>query len=227
MFDKTLEIIAPHTCCGCGQVGSLLCEHCINDIISEPYTFCITCLKPVAIDNLCRNCHKDTSWENAWVVGARKDAVKRLIDLYKFEHAMAADITLANLLSLRLPYLPSDTIVTYIPATATHTRQRGYSTMERVATKLAQVRGLSVGKIIERKKDIVQRGAGRALRLQQQYEALAVRKTDHKGPILLIDDVCTTGGTLRAATQRLKEFYNQPIYVAVIARQPLDDLSDL
>lgn len=227
MFDKILEIVAPHTCCGCGQVGSILCEHCINDIISEPFPFCLVCFGPVAIDNLCRTCRKNTLLENAWVVGARKDALRQLIDLYKFERSVAADTVLAALLARRLPSLPEDMIVTYIPTTAVHIRQRGYDTMERVAFELAKTKGLHVVPLIDRKIDIVQKGAGRKQRLEQQYEALSARITDGFGSILLIDDVCTTGGTVRAAVKRLKEAYNQPVYVAVIARQPLDDTSDL
>jgi len=222
MFDKLLGVIAPHTCCACQVVGSLLCEHCKNDIISEPYDYCMVCLRPVAADNMCKSCRTNTQWDNAWVVGSRDGALKALIDLYKFERAMAADEVLSSLLDARLPLLPVDTIITYIPATASHGRQRGYDTMERVANRLARTRGLEVGKLIERKKDIVQRGASRKERLTRQYEALAVVKINHKGPILLIDDIYTTGGTLNAATRRLREVYRQPIFVAVIARQPLD-----
>ena len=76
--------------------------------------------------------------------------------------------------------------------------------MQRIALKVAAAQGLNVKKLVERQKHVVQRDADRQHRLSQQYGALAVHKTDHTGPILLIDDIYTTGGILRAATQRLK-----------------------
>lgn len=227
MFDSVLKLLAPHICCSCGYVGAILCEHCRNDIVSEPYDSCVECGTLLAASNLCANCRKKNPWEDVWVAAYRAGAVRTLVDLYKFERLQDADEALADLLSKRLPLLPADTVVTYVPGIASHRRQRGYETMERIARQFAKKRNLSAQILLRRTRDIEQRGSKRKQRLIQQYEALEAIPISLTSPILLIDDIYTTGGTLRAAARRLKNEYGQPVYVAVIARQPLDDTSDL
>lgn len=150
----------------------------------------------------------------------RDGAVKALIDLYKFERVMAADVALAALLTARLPDLPASTVCTFVPASAAHRRQRGYDHMQRVVKKVAQKKSVQYAPLLRRRHDVNQRGHTRAERLRRQDGAFMAQQRDVTGPIVLIDDIYTTGGTLRAATKALREVYDQPIFVAVIARQP-------
>lgn len=219
MFDSLLALVAPHSCCGCGHVGAILCEHCREDITIDSSTQCIVCERP-ATQACCRRCAASLPWSGLWCAGQRRDTLKTAIDLYKFERVRAADTALADLLHRTIPQVPADTMVTYVPITSAHRRQRGYDHMARVAARLATQRQLSSGVLLRRTRDVVQRGATRRDRLTRQDGAFAAVPTLHAGPILLIDDIYTTGATLRAATAALREHYKQPIYAAVIARQP-------
>lgn len=168
------------------------------------------------------------SIDDCWVVGDRRDNLKRLIDMYKFEDAYEASMILAQLLDSRLPHLPQETIISYVPDIASHRRQRGHDHMATIARSLARQRQLVVQPTLTRLKHRAQHGLGRTARRQNQQDAFAVsQKVDLSRPILLLDDIYTTGATLRSATTTLKQAGVKTVYTAIIARQPIDQSFDL
>ena len=49
------NLLAPHTCCGCNIVGTLLCDNCKNDIIRDPLYRCLECGQPT-LSGQCQTC---------------------------------------------------------------------------------------------------------------------------------------------------------------------------
>lgn len=226
MIDRLIGLLAPHICCSCGQENALLCENCYFDIIDEPFSQCIVCVQPTVGSNLCRVCRTNTDIEDAWVVGARTDALKELIDLYKFERVHEGSQVAGRLLDARIPQLSEDTIVCYIPDIPSHRRQRGYDHVRRIAESFASRRGMTVTSLLSRKTYHSQRGLTRDQRMKRQQDAFVVRQANVK-QCLLIDDIYTTGATLRAGVDALHRAGVERVYVGIIARQPLDDHTDL
>jgi ComF family protein len=149
--------------------------------------------------------------------------LQSLIDAYKFENTCAAYGSLADLLHARLPDLPANTIVVPIPTISSHIRQRGYDHTLLIARSLAKRRGFVVTPLLRRQTDTKQRDATRRQREQQAEAAFYIQgAVDETRPYLLIDDIATTGATLRHAARKLKEAGAGTIWVAAIARQPLD-----
>ncbi len=221
MLDRLLDTIAPHICCSCGVENGLLCQYCQYDIVSERFECCVVCLKPTANSSLCSSCHKTVRYDDGWVVGWRRDSLRQLIDLYKFERAVAASDILAVLLHHTLPQFPTETIVTYIPTISSHRRQRGYDHMKCVAEKFAQRRRLQSSDLLDRRTSLPQRGSTKKDRLTRQSGAFEVR-SEVGSPVLILDDIYTTGGTITAGVQALRSVSSQPIFVGIIARQPID-----
>lgn len=228
MLDNILTIIAPHHCCSCQQTGSLLCISCIYNIAQEHASTCTNCGKP-SVDGVCGECGKKVAYQKGWCVGARDEALKELIDRYKFRNAKAAHKPLATLLHQTLPVLPNTTVVTYIPTIGRHIRTRGYDHARLVAKTFARQRKLSLKPILRRQTASVQRNAPSA-REREKQAAAAFRcshRLDKGTPYLIIDDVMTTGATLRSAAKCLHQAGAEQIYIAAIARQPLDSARDL
>lgn len=129
---------------------------------------------------------------------------------------------LASLLDSALPILPSNTVVTYVPTIAKHKRIRGYDHMKLIAKQFARTRKLSVEDLIDRKTNTVQHLANKRQRQIQAEEAYSCSEVlDSKTPYLVLDDIVTTGSTIKAATHVLERAGAQEIWVAAIARQPL------
>lgn len=226
MIDKLLAFVAPHSCCGCGEVGSELCEGCRYNIISEGFAGCVGCLRPTRGDNLCANC-TDLKAEAVWCVGLRQAELKALLDTYKFTSVRSASRPLAQLLDAVLPPLPEGIVVTVVPSASAHSRERGFDHLERIGRELAELRGVPFLPLLRRKTGGTQHFKTKKERLdaaREAYELLATRVPDK---VLLVDDILTTGATMRVALNLLSDAGVETLYGAIIARQPLDESSDL
>lgn len=221
MIDIVLQFIAPHHCCECDKIGTLLCEDCKYNITTERESWCLVCRRP-AIDNwLCGLCK--APYDKAWAVGVRKGGLQRLIGLYKFERTIEARRPLAELLDKVLPVLPVETIIIPVPTTQSRIRERGYDHMLLIARTLAKRRGLQYKQLIRRKANTKQRQASARKRLSQARDAFIVSGgVDPAVPYLVIDDVMTTGATAKYTTKVLKDAGANHVWLAVIARQTLD-----
>jgi len=221
MLDDILSIIAPHHCCGCDEIGSLLCSNCKYNITSELKMVCIACGRPTGSTWLCGKCQ--VPYEKAWVVGERDGPLQRLVGLYKFQRARAAYKSLGDLLLDILPELPAETVVVPIPTTPGRIRERGYDHMLLVARYVAKIRGLKCHRLIRRQTNTKQRQATASKRDLQAKNAFFVPgKIDPDIPYLIVDDVVTTGATIKYASQALRDAGAKHVWVAVVARQTLD-----
>jgi ComF family protein len=220
MIDKLLSIVAPHHCSGCGKSGSLLCEDCKYNIIYETKDVCFVCQRPCGTVGLCNTCN--VPYSRAWCVGERKDALQRLIGLYKFERTKSAYLVLADLLALTLPDLPDDIVVVPVPTVLSHIRQRGYDHTLLFVKRFAKIKQLKLSRVLIRATNTTQRHTSASRRKSQAEQAFTVnQRLDKNTTYLLIDDVATTGATLRYAAEALKNAGAGDVWVAAIAHQIL------
>lgn len=217
-----MSFIAPHYCSGCGRIGSPLCDNCKYDIIDELKSVCLLCHKPCGEAGVCNTCK--VTCERAWCVGERAGILQRLVGLYKFERMRSAHKALGNLLIDKLPELPGDTIIVPVPTVASHIRERGYDHLALIAKYVAKHGGrLAYRPVLYRQTHTKQRQATAKQRELQAKSAFGVREAlDSEPTYLLIDDVVTTGSTIKYAAKALRSAGAKHIWVAVIARQTLD-----
>ena len=222
MIDQILAYVAPHPCSGCALSGTLLCDNCKYDIASEPFSACAACGKGLAgTHGICSRC--TVPYQRAWCVADRREALERLIDKYKFYNTRAAHVPLSDLLHAHLPELPENTVIVPIPTVSSHVRQRGYDHMLLVARRLARLRKLPISTTLARATSTKQFGSGRAQRIAQAKLAFRCdRPLDPTRVYLLLDDVITTGSTMRYAARTLQGAGAQSVWIASISRQPMD-----
>ncbi len=221
MIDTLLSLVAPHHCCGCNKIGSLLCPNCKYNITSETKSVCLACERPSFGAGVCNTCK--VPYDRAWFVGERKDVLQRLVGLYKFERTKSAYRDLAVLLDDTLPQLPASTVIVPVPTVPAHVRERGYDHTLLLARRLGRVRKLPVTRLLVRSTNTMQRHATAAARGFQAKSAFKlVGNVDKNINYLLIDDVVTTGATVRYAAKVLKDAGAGQVWVAVLARQTLD-----
>ena len=221
MIDTALALLAPHYCSDCRQIGTTLCDNSKYDIISEHLSICIACKKPASERGIRWSCH--LSYDRAWMIARRQDVLETVIDLYKFEHVMAAYNRLCSMLDDVLPILPKETIVIAVPTISSHKRERGYDHCLLVARDFARRRGLTLSKVLRLASSATQRGASATVRKKQAAQAFTVPGTVQPDvPYLLVDDIVTTGATLEYTTRVLKAAGASQVWVATIAYQALD-----
>lgn len=226
MLDRLLSGIAPHSCCSCGYLGSILCESCKNDIESEPFSDCLICLKPTSSDNLCTLCKNATGFAGAWCLSTRDKQLKALLGRYKFDSAVQAANVCVELLDRYLPLLPSSLTVVPVPTAPSHQRVRGFDHTALIAKRFARLRRLPYQNALAKSASHTQHFKSRAERLRTAADSLSVSKNAPES-VLLFDDIYTTGATVQACSRKLYSAGTQQVFLAILARQTLDDPYDL
>jgi ComF family protein len=122
----------------------------------------------------------------------------------------------------KIPNLDSSTIVCHIPTATSRRRQRGYDQAELIATSLARKSGLQHKALLLRKGHTRQVGADKKLRSTQLKDAFYSKK-DLSGikKVLLVDDLLTTGATIEAATNVLKDAGVKKVYATTFAQRSI------
>ena len=193
---NVLDLICPHTCRGCGRLGELLCGCCKNNIEKANLQL--------------RN-------GKVFVYGARKGLLYELVKEYKYAPVRGMGRVFARMMDEILPEFSGEVAIVPLPTIARHVRERGFDHMVLLAKKLAKMRGYQMVKMLSRANNAVQVGADEALRRKQAKTAYEVAKPVSKdATYILVDDVWTTGASMRAAIKLLREAGAQKVYGAVI-----------
>jgi len=221
MVDRLLDIVAPHLCSGCGEIGTLLCDNCKYNITSQAFSGCILCNR-TSNEGICQ--HHKVAFQQIWVVGERSGTLQRLIGGFKFQNMKTASRSLTELLDAHIPSLPDTTIVIPVPTASTHIRERGYDHTLLIARHFAHVRGLRMNNmLVGRRHTKTQHSANRANRIRQAVSAFQLTDSvDRSVPYLIIDDVVTTGSTIQGVARLLQGAGAGRVWVGALAHQPLD-----
>lgn len=221
MLDSLIATIAPHHCSDCGQLGRIFCQNCKNNHTSHVFDGCVSCGR-LCVSGICDKCR--TYYDKAWCAGWRSDGLKRLIDQYKFNFAVAAATPLADMLDEVLPDLPEGSVFVPVPTVNQHIRRRGFDHTLQISKKLARRRKLPVSTLLLRNtKDVQHEATSAKQRLEQAKKAFVVSgKIDPDKIYILVDDIVTTGATINYAAKALKDSGAKYVFVAVVARQPID-----
>ena len=218
MFDQILSIIAPHRCYECGKTGYILCQSCKKYIIKQRFQLCILCGNSLKMGNLCDS-HQQP-YDMLWCFGYRRGSVAKIIDDYKFRRVRAAAGILGDLLDSTLPELPAGAVIVPIPTTSRNMRRRGYDHMRLIARDLARKRNVGYSSLLRRRNNVVQHATRSSRqRKRQAKEFFEVSQPVNQNKLyVIIDDIFTTGSTLAAAADCLRQAGAENIQAAVIAR---------
>lgn len=219
--EKLINVLAPHTCIGCGLEGSILCNWCRGEAIFPLPPRCYRCKALSSDYRVCPKCRSISQLRHVWVSTEYSGIVKDLVRAFKFERAQAATVVIANLMTEVLPFMASDTLLLPIPTATSRLRQRGYDHALLLAKAISRKTGLPYQTALARLGQSRQVGAKRDIRLKQLGDSFIVK--DARGiygrEIVLVDDIVTTGGTLEAAARILKHVGAKSVSAIVFAQK--------
>jgi len=225
MLNNLFNIIFPEKCVNCGENKTLFCEQCLKNV-------------PLANNN-------DSDIIGA---GSYKNkALKKAIWILKYKKAKRMAKPLAKLiyenaikkLSFYLgrfennPPNENNWIIIPIPLSKKRLRERGFNQSELIAKHLAKLldiptKTVFVGNFVDKTnvlyktKDTptqvsIQNKKERLNNLQNAFTVKKPEQIKNKN-IILLDDVSTTGATLREAKKLLEKFKPNKIITIVVAK---------
>ena len=220
-FPSLIDLLAPHSCRGCGRLGEPLCNCCKKYILSHNSSLCPICKAPTTHGH----CQKHPDFPPFYNIGERNELLDTLIHAYKYDSVRALAPILAELLNAHLPKLPKSSVIVPLPTASNHIRSRGFDHTYKIAKHLAKLQHCQIQPLLIRTKNTVQVGADRKTRLAQAEQAFTI---DSRNPInpattyILFDDVWTTGASINAAIKKLRQAGARKIIVTLLAVSRLD-----
>lgn len=226
LLNLALEQLSPTRCCGCERAGTLVCADCLQRLqLIDPAQACTRCAAPFG-RMLCTECEREAlhangelpqlAYDRCLAMAAYTDPLPRIIRAYKDAGEERLGPQLAELLFDTARHaeeaaperyggiLSQQDCVVFVPVTARAYSRRGFDHMELVAQRFCELSGLALNDALAKRGKADQRQLNRQERQSAQqgvYELVASVKGQR---VLLLDDVITTGATMRAAAQALK-----------------------
>ncbi len=168
-------------CVGCRDPSGPVCPACAAGL--EP-------VGALVVDGL----------DGAWALVAYDGPGRDLVRALKYRNRRAAVGLLASAMARLVTEPPA--CVTWLPATPAHRRERGYDQAELLARRIGRDLAVPARRRLVRQSDRPQTGLDRAERLRGPD--LRARRPA-TGTVLVVDDVVTTGASLRAAAAVLRD----------------------
>ena len=222
-FPGLFDLLAPHSCRGCGAIGEAVCDRCKKYIVKNHHNFCPICKK----SNQNGKCPHCKILPPTFVVAERNGLLDDLIHVYKYSSNRSLKKPLAELLSACMPRSFNHSVVIVpLPTISSHIRTRGFDHTLLLAKNLAKLRHYKVQKLLLRKRNSVQVGADKKTRRLQAEEAYQINpkvKIKNDTTYLLIDDVWTTGASMLSAVKKLQQAGVSNIVIGILAVSRLDN----
>lgn len=196
-----IEDLFPPRCSGCANGRPSPCRRCVAAMAPPP-----DLPVPAPLSSL-----------DALV--SYDDNSRRFIAALKYRNDRSSLSSFVDGLVLAYPLSPESSagMLTWSPTTDLRRRERGFDQAMLLATRMGRRLGVRPRRLLRRLPGPQQTGRTLSERLVgPSFEAMG----RGRGPVVVVDDVCTTGATLAAAARVLLDSGYSAVHGLVIARTP-------
>ena len=214
MKNSLLDILFPKFCSGCGKEGNYVCNDCSVFIGEAPLIYPGNSLNGLV-----------SAWEYQGIIKKLLNDIKYkkvpdIIDCLG-EKAFKVIVNDVSRFSDFLSFLFSENVyITYVPMYEKKQKDRGFNQAELIAKKIGKITGKKVVSLLEKIKETrPQTKLGRKERLTNLKGAFEyrIRENTRFQNLLLVDDIWTTGATMRECCKILKKAGAQKIWGLTLA----------
>ncbi|MFH2009947.1 MAG: double zinc ribbon domain-containing protein [bacterium] len=220
-----LDWFAPPRCAGCDRLlagGTSFCEECSATLLPVEAPLCPVCGAPGCF-GLCASCQRrPPPFERARSCYLWGGELARAVRRFKYGSRLELAAPLGQLLGQRFPKVGDAEALVTVPLTRSGLRRRGFNqVVELVAA--ARRAGAELPPVLP---DVLRREGRRppqaslppSSRRRLPVSAFRVRRAVRGLSLLLVDDVLTTGSTVRACCAALRRAGARTVAVVTLAR---------
>lgn len=228
------KVLFPHHCARCGTEGTVLCAQCEEKLVApmRGVFVCPSCGEPSPFGSLCgrRKCSGYPLGGLAAMAPYGNPAVRELLRLYKYCHVREAGDTLQRMFGMFLDRhvrvfeaLFDGATVVPVPMHPLRERYRGFSQSRGFADVFAGRAGClgpspALGRTF-RWRTQVQTGDDHDRRVQNAVGSVYMKRGKPvRGRYVIIDDVFTTGATIKECARVLKEAGVESVWAVVLLK---------
>jgi ComF family protein len=233
-LNHLIDALFPADCEACDRplpagANASLCVPCRSAMVAPPEPTCPVCGAPLAVASCPACSHHPPVFSRARAAALYLPAATGLnptaaaVQALKYRGRRRIADALGALLAERYPFDASAVLVP-VPLHPKRLRARGFNQAVLLARALARRRGLAVAPrlLVRRRSTDAQTGLGAAERRANLRDAFAVRPSLRvpDRPLVLIDDVLTTGATADACARALRAGGALSVDVYTVGRAP-------
>jgi len=223
VLAKLFDLVLPPRCGGCWAPGSWLCEACRRRIRRLEEPLCRRCGAEVESPRASCSCKgRLRALYRLRSAAAYEGPVESAIHRFKYRGWRKLAGPLAYLLAQRVVVEgQSASYLVPVPLHPRRERQRGFNQSELLSEELRRLLAMRQpsGRLVRLRATAPQVGNDRLHRWENVRDAFEWRGEPLKGrPLLLVDDVATTGATLEACAVALKAAGAGPVVGVTVAR---------
>jgi ComF family protein len=220
-----LDILYPLHCGGCGARGSVLCRECIEDFrIVDEASACPVCGRWVGKRTVCGQCISENRGFHEGHYGFYfEDRLRDALHAFKFGKRKDVGKGLVSLIRDKIALLSgqADTIIP-IPVSEKRLKERGFNQSFIISEEISAITGLPVDHMVlfKTKETRDQYSLSKAERRANIKGVFTLRNAGRIADkrVLLVDDLFTTGYTVREAAKVLKGGKARSVAVFALAR---------
>lgn len=225
------NLLFPLTCLSCATKieQGYLCSSCYNKIELLNPPLCLYCSTPLIAKKICWPCQNGKfPYDQLISIAEYKPPLNKLIQLFKYKHydylaKYLAQIMIDQLLSLGCD-LSNYNLIIPVPLSRQKLKEREFNQTYLLAETLANYFNILIkDDIIYANKDTAsQVNLTKKERKRNIENKFFINDVDLKGQrVILLDDIFTTGATIKACAKLLKQAKAETILVLTLAKTML------
>lgn len=227
-----LDVLSPPQCAGCGKEGKYVCDNC-QIFISENALICPICQKASPFGERHLHCHERHGLDGLTSIWDYDGVVKNILHKIKYDgvfHAVKEIIerafgTMANDETRFKDFLSfadlNNTCLTYVPIHKKKENRRMFNQSEKIANEMGKYFNLETIKLLEKIRETEsQTKLTIKERLENVKESFDLKFGLEEMPknIILVDDIWTTGATMKECCKVLKKAGAEKVWGFTMAR---------
>ena len=156
--------------------------------------------------------------DELWAGWCHEGRAAEVVRALKYGRVTKLVTPIADRMAAAAPAAGPADVVTWVPCSPSRRKGRGFDPAELLARAVARRLGLRARRLLRRLDDQPQ--TARTLDGRLEGPRLAARRRLRGGVVLVVDDVCTTGSTLRVAAAALRSGGATAVVAAVATVAP-------